>query len=158
MSDVVFIDNSIEVKAALKKYEEKFLTEAAYVIESQVKQNTAVDTSNTKKAWQSRVDISNHEAVIGNPLQNAVWEEYGTGEYALNGKGRKGGWVYKIERGRKVTRNKDGKIRKNSKYKYGDGYYFTLGKYPRRALHKAFYAKKGAIILRAQQLAKEELG
>ena len=72
MNDAIFIDNSIEVKEALKKYEEMFLTEAATMIESQVKQN-----------WKHVVDIANHEAVVGNPLENAVWEEFGTGDYAI---------------------------------------------------------------------------
>ena len=157
MSDVVFIDNSIAVKEALEKYAEKFLTEAAMVIESQVKQNTAVDNSQTKHNWNHVVDIKNREAVVGNPLENAVWEEFGTGEYALNGNGRKGGWVYCIDNGNKITRNKDGSMRKNSKYKKEKEFYFTLGKRPRRALHNAFETKKSAIIRRAQQLAKEEL-
>ena len=160
MSDVVFIDNSIAVKEALEKYAEKFLTEAAMVIESQVKQNTKVSKRHgrhTKESWESVVDISNHEAVVGSPSENAVWEEFGTGEYALNGNGRKGGWVYCIDNGNKITRNKDGSMRKNSKYKKEKKFYFTLGKRPRRALHKAFETKKSAIIRRAQQLAKEEL-
>ena len=115
MSDVVFIDNSIAVKEAFEKYAEKFLTEAATMIESQVKQNTAVDSSQTKQNWKHVVDISNHEAIVGNPLENAVWEEFGTGEYALNGNGRKGGWVYCIDNGNKITRNKDGSMRKKRK-------------------------------------------
>ena len=157
MNDAIFIDNSIEVKEALKKYEEMLLTEAATMIESQVKQNTAVDSSQTKQNWKHVVDIANHEAVVGSPSENAVWEEFGTGEYALNGNGRKGGWVYCIDNGNKITRNKDGSMRKNSKYKKEKEFYFTLGKRPRRALHKAFETKKSAIIRRAQQLAKEEL-
>ena len=57
MNDAIFIDNSIEVKEALKKYEEMLLTEAATMIESQVKQNTAVDNSQTKHNWNHVVDI-----------------------------------------------------------------------------------------------------
>lgn len=33
---------------------------------------------------------SNIEAVIGSPLENALWEEFGTGEHSINGNGRKG--------------------------------------------------------------------
>lgn len=157
MSDVVFIDNSIEVKAALKKYEEKFLTEAAYVIESQVKQNTAVDTSNTKESWQNRVDISNYTAVVGNPLENAVWEEFGTGDYAIEG-GRKGSpWYVPVDgyAGKKKPTYKNKVVIVYGKD--GMAYYKTNGKRPRRALFKAFKTKKSAIIRRAQQLAKEEL-
>lgn len=135
MDDVIIIDNSFVVKEALGKLEEKFLTEAALVIESQVKQNTAVDTGQLKGSWDHIVDISKGEAIIGSPLENAVWEEFGTGEYALNGNGRKGGWFYK-----------DAK---------GSGH-FTHGKKPRRALSIAFEVKKNSIIRRAHQIAKEE--
>ena len=99
MDDVIVIDNSFAVKEALGKLEEKFLTEAALVIESQVKQNTAVDTGQLKGSWDHIVDSSKGEAIIGSPLENAVWEEFGTGEYALNGNGRKSGWFYEDAQG-----------------------------------------------------------
>lgn len=161
MADVVFIDNSIAVKEALSKFEEKFLTEAAQVIESQVKQNTAVDSSQTKQNWKHVVDIANHEAVVGNPLENAVWEEFGTGEYALKKKGS-GWWVY--VKGEKSQEKKIPKRYTEAKAKQivailrkkGIEAYCTKGKRPRRALYKAFETKKSAIIRRAQQLAKEE--
>jgi hypothetical protein len=49
-------------------------------------------------------------------MENAIWEEFGTGEYALEGNGRKGGWCYV---------DKDGKG------------HFTYGKKPNRALFNA---------------------
>lgn len=136
MDDVIIIDNSFVVKEALGKLEEKFLTEAALVIESQVKQNTAVDTGQLKGSWEHIVDSSKGEAIIGSPLENAVWEEFGTGEYALNGNGRKGGWFYEDAQ--------------------GNGH-FTHGKKPRRALFKAFESKKTAVIRRAEQIIKTEM-
>lgn len=157
MNNIIFTDNSLEVKAALKKYEEKFLTEAAKVIESQVKQNTKADTTHTKKSWDHVIDLSKNEAIVGNPLENAVWEEFGTGDYAIEG-GRKGSpWYVPAD---KCTGKKkpayNGKViivyGKNS-----EKYYKTNGKRPRRALYKAFETKKSAIIRRAKQLAKEEL-
>ena len=157
MSDVVFIDNSIEVKEALKKYEEMLLTEAATMIKSQVKQNTTVDSKHTKESWESVVDISKHEAVVGNPLENAVWEEFGTGDYAIKD-GRKGApWYVPVEgyTGKKKPTYKGKVVVVYGKN--GMAYYKTNGKRPRRALHNAFETKKSAIIRRAQQLAKEEL-
>ena len=62
------------------------------------------------------------QSVIGNPLENAIWEEYGTGEYALKGNGRKKPWVYKDERG---------------------NWHTTHGKKPLRPLQKAFDKTKG---------------
>lgn len=157
MSDVIFIDNSLAVKEALGRLEEKFLTEAAALIEAQVKQNTAVDSSQTKQNWKHVVDTSKHEAIIGNPLENAVWEEFGTGDYAIKG-GRKGApWYVPVDGysgKKKPTYN--GKVivvyGKN-----GRAYYKTNGKKPCRALHNAFESKKSAIIRRVKQLAKEEM-
>lgn len=136
MADVEFTDNSIKVKSAMTEAMISWLYEAAYAIESQVKQNTAVDTGQTKGSWDFSVDESKGEAVVGSPLENAIWEEFGTGEYALNGNGRKGGWFYEDDK--------------------GNGH-FTHGKKPRRALYKAFESKKTAVIRRAEQITKSEM-
>lgn len=136
MSDVVFVDNSINVKSALNDALVTWLHEAAQVIESQTKQNTAVDTGQLKGSWDHDVDDSKGEATIGSPLENAIWEEFGTGEYALHGDGRKGGWFYEDAQ--------------------GNGH-FTHGKKPRRALHNAFETKKTAIIRRAEQIIGSEM-
>ena len=157
MDDFTFTDNSIEVKAALNQAAEKWLIEASAVIESQVKRNTAVDTGQLKNSWETRINESEGEALIGSPLENAIWEEFGTGEYALNGDGRKGGWFYCVDNGKKITRNKDGSMRKNSKYKKEKEFYFTLGKRPRRALYKAFESKKAAVISLAKKIFKSEV-
>lgn len=129
-------DDSIKVKGALNDAVIKLLYEASHVIQSQVKQNTAVDTGQLKGSWDFTVDESKGEAVIGSPLENAIWEEFGTGEYALHGNGRKGGWVYVDEKGG----------------------HFTRGKKPRRMLHNAFETKRPAIVKRAERIIKSEMG
>lgn len=136
MNDFTFTNNSIEVKAALNQAAEKWLIEASAVIESQVKRNTAVDTGQLKNSWETRINESEGEALIGSPLENAIWEEFGTGEYALNGDGRKGGWFYEDEK--------------------GNGH-FTYGKKPRRALYKAFESKKAAVINLAKKIFRSEV-
>ena len=132
---VEFKDFSIQVKAAMKDIAPKVLEEVAGEIESQVKRNTAVDTGQTKNSWTHRVQSSGdqHTATIGSPLQNAIWEEFGTGEYALNGDGRKGGWFYVDEKGKG---------------------HFTHGKHPRRPLFKAYTTLKNKIIKRIQDAFK----
>lgn len=135
MADVEFKDHSIEVKSKLEALAVAALEEAAGELESQVKRNTAVRTGQLKNSWQHRITSNGdiHTAEIGSPLENAIWEEFGTGEYALNGNGRKGGWFYKDEK--------------------GDGH-FTQGKHPRRAFHKAYTAKKNALIRLIQNKLK----
>ena len=127
MADIKFKDYSIEVKQAMESLAVAVLEEAAGELEKEVKRNTAVNTGQLKNSWTHHVQSTNdeHTATVGSPLQNALWEEFGTGEYALQGNGRKGGWFYK-----------DAK---------GNGH-FTHGKHPRRAFHKAYTAKKNKLI------------
>lgn len=126
---IKFIDHTEEVKGVMADVALAVLEEAAGELESQVKRNTAVDTGQTKNSWQHRVSGSEseerYEAAVGSDYENAIWEEFGTGEYALNGNGRKGGWFYV-----------DAK---------GDGH-FTHGKRPRRAFHNAYTSMKAKII------------
>lgn len=90
---IKFTDNTEAVKAALEQAIWAGLEEAAGEIESQTKTNTRVKTGKTKGSWAHRVQSSGNDeftATIGSPDENAIWEEFGTGDYALNGNGRKG--------------------------------------------------------------------
>lgn len=133
MADVVFEDNTIEVINALDNKINIALEECAGEIESQVKRNTRVDTGKTKSSWRHTVDDDKHIATIGSGDENAIWEEFGTGEHALQGKGRKGGWAYKDEKG---------------------DWHFTHGKKPSRAFWKAYTSLKNKIITRLQNALK----
>lgn len=138
MADVIFEDNTIEVISAISEKLEATLEECAGEIESQAKRNTRVDTGKTKSSWRHRVTGSmmaaQHIATIGSSDENAIWEEFGTGEYALKGDGRKGGWVYKDEQ-------------------YGC-WWRTFGKKPSRAFWKAYTSLKNAIITKLQNSLK----
>ena len=117
---VEFTDNTAKIKAALSEGVIGFLHEAGGEIQAQTQRNSRVDTGQTKGSYKYMVDEGKDESTVavGSDLENAIWEEFGTGEYALHGDGRKGGWVYKSK--------KDGK------------FYHTYGKTPRQPLTKAF--------------------
>lgn len=134
---VQFTDNSIQVKAAMDDAVYQWLETSADEIQSHTQRHTPIDTGQLKGSWSHNVDESKAEATIGSPLENAIWTELGTGEFALEGKGRKGGWRYQDDKGE---------------------WHFTKGKKPVRMLHNAFTAKKAAIIRRAEQIFKEKLG
>ena len=131
---VEFKDNSLKVKAALNEKAIVWLHEAAGEIESQSKRNTRVDTGQLKNSWANTVDESNGIATVGSPLENAVWEEFGTGEYALHGDGRKTAWTYKDRKGK---------------------WHRTSGKRPSRALNNAFASSKGKLKSRLEKMLKE---
>lgn len=90
---IKFIDNSEAVKAALEQAVWAGLEEGAGEIESQTKTNSRVKTGKTKNSWTHNVKSSGDNeftATIGSPDENAIWEEFGTGDHALYGNGRKG--------------------------------------------------------------------
>ncbi|HBI2170523.1 TPA: HK97 gp10 family phage protein [Listeria monocytogenes] len=130
---VQFDDFSMQVKAALEEAAVQFLHEAAGELVSQTARNSPVDTGQLKGSWDYRVDESKLEATIGSPLENAIWNEYGTGEYAAEGNGRKGGWSYKDD--------------------HGD-WHHTFGKKPERTFDKAYKGLKPKIIKRAEDVLK----
>ena len=134
---VDFRDNRIQVKAALNEATIAGLYTAAGEIEARVKRNTRVDTGQTKNSWQYEVDESAGEAIIGNPLENAIWEEFGTGEYALGGNGRKSGWSYRDQEGK---------------------WHYTVGKNPSRAFHKAFTEGKAIVQRIINEAIREGMG
>lgn len=133
MADVIFEDFTIEVIGAIDNRINAVLEEVAGELESAVKRNTRVKTGQLKTHWQHRVDDDSHTAYIGNPLENSIWEEFGTGEHALEGNGRKGGWSYQDAKG---------------------DWHHTKGKKPSRAFWKAYTSMKNAIIKRIQESLK----
>ena len=137
MADVEFHDFSADVQNVMTSKIEAVLEECAGELESQVKRNSRVDTGKTKNSFRHGVSRNfadgSFTAHIGSSDENAIWEEFGTGEHALGGNGRKGGWYYV-----------DAK---------GDGH-FTRGKKPSRAFWNAFNSLKNKIINRIQNSLK----
>jgi len=134
MADATFKDNSIKVKEAIEAAAIAYLHEAGGEMAAQTARNSRVDTGQTKGSWDYSVNEDELESQVGSPLENAIWEEFGTGEHALKGNGRKGGWFYT---------NKDGET------------VFTRGKKPNRALWKAFQTLKPKLIKRAESIFGE---
>jgi hypothetical protein len=125
---IIFHDHTEKVKDAIESLALSALDEAAGELTSRVKQNTKVRTGKTKNSWEYATgnDGDNFMAVIGSNYENAIWEEFGTGEYALNGNGRKGGWAYEDPAtGERI---------------------WTRGKRPRRAFHNAYTSMKDKIV------------
>lgn len=130
---IEFEDYSIRVKNAIEKAAIAFLHEAAGEVVSQTQRNTPVDTGQLKGSWRYDVIPYKYEARMGSGLQNAIWNEFGTGQYALHGDGRKTPWKYEDRHGKWHT---------------------TIGKRPQRSFHNAIEAKKGQIKKMAQKKFK----
>ncbi len=131
--DIHIEDNSGEAKDTFRRNAVAWLHEACGELTSAVRNNQRVRTGRTRQSWRYVVDEDRLEGFVASDAENAVYEEFGTGEYALNGNGRKGGWFYKDEKG------------------VG---HFTRGKKPQRPLYKAYMALKNVIIASAQKRFK----
>lgn len=97
-----FTDNSKKVKAQMDDAMFQALESAALIVEASAKALAPVGDSGElrDKIDHNVVDTSNGpEAKIGSPLDYAMYVEYGTGEFAENGSGRKGGWSYQTPDG-----------------------------------------------------------
>lgn len=116
---IEYKNNIVIVKEGMRNAVKGFCSEAGGELKSQTQRNSRVDTGQTKGSYHYRtVDRANEtQVVVGSDNENAIWEEFGTGEYALKGNGRKGGWVYKDAKG---------------------NFHKTRGKKPNRPLYNAF--------------------
>lgn len=94
-----FVDNSEAVKRELERAVIRGLIKAAMLVESQAVLLVPVNTGGLRNSIGSKVDESELVAYIGTNCEYAIYVEFGTGEFAENGNGRKGGWVYKTPNG-----------------------------------------------------------
>lgn len=156
---IVFEDFSADVLSKLNTNILKALEEAAGEMESAVKDNTKVgqvNGGNTRGKWTHWVDDSTYTAYVGNPLETALWLEFGTGEHALNGDGRKGGWYISIGNGKNqisqaVVDAYGFKVVNGSN---GEKYAYTKGMKPQRPLQKAYDKNKKKISQHIQDVLK----
>lgn len=121
-----FEDKSKEVKGHLRKTNETAMLSVLLMIEAQAKGLARVDTGEMRDKIDHKIKAngSNVTGQVGSPNEHAIYNEYGTGEFAENGAGRKGGWVYKAPDGH---------------------FYFTYGMKPRPFLRPAFRNNKQRI-------------
>ena len=98
MANVKFEDYSIRVEEAMSEALIAGLHTAAGELEARTKRNSRQGHKyGGKKAdelWDYKVNEAEKRATVGSPYEAGFWEEFGTGEHALNGDGRKGWWVY----------------------------------------------------------------
>ena len=157
MAEVEFIDFSAEVTEAMKEALIAGLYEAAGEMEASTIRNSRqghkYGNIQATALWEHMVDEGKMAAYVGSQHEAAYWEEFGTGEHALNGDGRKGWWVY-------VEGQDSGKGGKSYSTKAeaeeaaaflrkvkGLDAYATDGIEPNRPLHRAF--QSGASVVQA---------
>ena len=130
---MLFKDNSTAGKEKLKDASVRWLLEACILVEGQAVLLAPVATSRLKQSIDYIIDEDELSGYVGTNVDYAIYVEFGTGEFAENGNGRKGGWMYKDPSGE---------------------WFFTWGMEPQPYLRPAFRQTKGQI----EALAKSIFG
>lgn len=127
-----------EVKKQLGESLIKGITEACLLVQAQAKMLTPVKTGQLRDSIEYKVQDDAGEVVgeVGTHLEHGLYVEFGTGEFAENGQGRKGGWVYEAP---------DGEM------------HFTYGQKPQAFLKPAFRENKNNIEKILGQVLKNEM-
>ena len=160
MAQIEFEDNIDEIIEEMRKRALAWLEEAGGEVESKTKLNSRRDRpgpTSTAESFKHKVDEKSLTCVVGSDQENAIWEEYGTGEYALKGKGRMDPWYVPValcKGTKKPTFN--GKV-VIVHGKNGMDFYKTNGKRGTRAMFNAFNSMKGKMI-KGAEMHFESLG
>lgn len=115
--------NGDQFMANLTSATEQGMLEVLQMLQEEIQNQSRIDTGQTRDSYEYAQEWDGSKLVgqVGSNHMNAIYEEFGTGEYAENGDGRQGGWVYYNERRREFV--------------------FTTGKEPNKPMRKAFSAK-----------------
>ena len=152
---VELIDFSIKVTEAMEEALIAGLHEASGELEARTVRNSRQSHTygdiRATALWDHKVDEGKMEAYVGSPHEAGYWEEFGTGEHALNKDGRKGWWVYVEGQdsgtgGKSYATKEEAEdaaefLRKAKKLNA----YATNGIDPNRPLHRAFKSGKQAV-------------
>ncbi|WPC08009.1 HK97-gp10 family putative phage morphogenesis protein [Globicatella sp. PHS-GS-PNBC-21-1553] len=124
-----FINNQKYFKGKLKDAAIQFLMEGAELVEASQKALSPVDLGALRDSVGNNIDERSLTAQIGSNSEYAIFVNKGTGEFAENGMGRKGGWSYQDQQGQ---------------------WHFTKGQKPQPFIEQSFKQNKTNI----QSLAK----
>lgn len=157
---VEFTDNSAHVISALEEAVIAYLHEAGGELEAQVKRNSRpvqYASQDVRNNWKYTVDESKNTMKIGNHLEASYWEELGTGEYAVNGDGRKGWWVYVEGNDTPRTHQKfynEREAKSTAAFLRSKGLdaHATNGTKPNRPLLRSFTSLKSSLKSRAKEV------
>lgn len=96
---------SAKLSRALNKWEENIVKEAkrivvgtAAIIQSEANSRVPSDTGYLKKSIEKDISHGGLEAKVTVDANYAIYVEYGTGIYAVDGNGRKTSWVFYSEK------------------------------------------------------------
>lgn len=145
MGRVTLVDYTDAVKNMMEQEKIAFLHTWASEITSQAQRNCKMDDNGQLRgSYSNYVDDQKGEATIGTPLEAGYWEEFGTGEHAVDtSMSRSGWWVYvkgQASRGggRTYASQEEAQAIADSMQEDGIDAYATNGRDPQHTLENAF--------------------
>lgn len=167
-----FIDNSIKIQGAINDATKAWLIEAANEVKSHAQRNCKMIEEGSeigkqlKGSYKTDIrEVDSGKAYVGTDMEAGYWEEFGTGSFAENGKGRRGWWVY-VKDGTEHAPN--GGITYASREEaegvaagmraQGMDAYATNGREPNHTLQNAFIQTTPKAEARLAQIIQEGVG
>ena len=94
-------DKTDEAIRFIQTQSQRKMKQATLMVQADARSKARKDTGQLVNSIQERVVSENGtiRGFVGTNVEHAIWNEKGTGEFAENGAGRKGGWVYKTPKG-----------------------------------------------------------
>lgn len=91
-----FESNIPAIQKQLNQIAERAMEKVCLMIEAAIKSGAPVMTGGLRDSINHRIKGSGAQITgqIGTPLMYGVYVEFGTGDFAENGAGRKSGWAY----------------------------------------------------------------
>jgi HK97 gp10 family phage protein len=126
--------NIAKFKNDLTKAEERALHAVGIFVRGRAQDLAPYDTARLKGSINYKIDNKEKAMHIGTNVEYAAYQEFGTGIYAENGKGRKGGWIFKDAKGKTV---------------------FTMGNKPQPFLRPAVLNEQSKIAQIIAEMGKE---
>ncbi|WCG33977.1 HK97 gp10 family phage protein [Enterococcus dispar] len=134
---MVFRDHSQGAKDAIQQATVRWLFEACILVQGQAILLAPTQTARLKGSIDYQVDEGELVGYVGTNVEYAIYIEFGTGEFAENGRGRKGGWVYQEDP--------------------SGEWFFTWGQEPQPYLRPAFRQTRKEIESLAKAIFGEEI-
>ena len=168
---VEFRDFSFQVKAKIDETTLNWLEGTANEIVSQAQRNTSTEgwtngeRTSLRDSYSYELNRSKGEARIGSPLEQSLWEEFGTGSHADTSKnggreGRKDWWVYvsgqepREQESEHYTKEEAMAVAASMRERGLDAH-ATDGREPNYTLEKAFEKVKPKAVAQLEKKLKE---
>ena len=85
LESVTLESNILQAEGLLDDAVQQFLTEMGALLAADAAAMSPVDEGQLKGSWDYQVDAAEKSVTVGSNLENAVWNEFGTGTHAANG-------------------------------------------------------------------------